>query len=144
MLRKVFFLLTLLLFSNQVFASSLEKLSPSYTFRKNQTHSVQHESLPFNSFENSYSPERKKRRIEQDYSRVYAGLTPLGLATHAPMTTCIYVANGGSNTVSLITNGERTKDIEVGQCPTALAILKDTIYVVNSMSNTVSLVPLQI
>ena len=53
----------------------------------------------------------------------------------------IYVATVGSNNLTLIskqTNGERGKNITVGQNPTTIGITKDIIYVANGGNNTIS------
>ena len=54
----------------------------------------------------------------------------------------VYVANSGSNTVSVIdaTTNEKTKDIVVGKFPFVIGYSGNTVYVANSGSDTVSVI----
>ncbi len=63
------------------------------------------------------------------------------LYTGAALAQNVYIANQGSNTVSVI-SGDPTVTIDVGMGPSALAVTPDGdfVYVANSGSDTVSVI----
>jgi len=71
------------------------------------------------------------------------GDTPIGVAVN-PATNTVFVTNGGSNTVSVISGPAYTvtATIPVGSGPIGVAVnpLTNTVYVTNSSSNTVSVI----
>jgi YVTN family beta-propeller protein len=67
------------------------------------------------------------------------------LENKVTLTYTVYVANSGSNTVSVISAENNTKigeDISVGEAPAAIGVdqASGTVYVANSFSNTVSVI----
>jgi YVTN family beta-propeller protein len=77
--------------------------------------------------------------------RVRVGLGPTGIAVN-PETNTIYVANSGSDTVSVIggTNNTKIRDLSVGDFPFGVAVNPDssTVYVTNSADGSLSIMNL--
>ena len=70
------------------------------------------------------------------------GITPQGVSV-TPDGAKVYVANAGSNTVSVIdTASYAVKDVSVGAAPEGVSVTPDgtLVYVANSNSNTVSVI----
>jgi YVTN family beta-propeller protein len=81
--------------------------------------------------------------IDED-PKIAVGNIPNSIAVEAFDFNTVYVANGGSNSISVISgeNNSRIKDIRVGEEPRAIGIneMTNTIYVVNSESDSVSVI----
>jgi len=76
-------------------------------------------------------------------NNINVGRSPCGIAIR-PDGTCVYVANGDSNTVSVIntSTGNLTATIDVGKMPQGIALTPDgkSVYVSNFIGGTVSII----
>jgi YVTN family beta-propeller protein len=76
-------------------------------------------------------------------AQIEVGDSPLAVGIHV-LTNTVYVANSGSDTVSVINaeNNEKITDIPVGERPTAIGVseAKGTVYVANYGSDSISVI----
>ena len=86
--------------------------------------------------------------VNQPYSKIHSkidvGKIPASIGINQDINT-IYVANSGSNTVSVISGKNYTKkakDISVGNGPVSIAINEqtNTVYIANFLDNSISVI----
>lgn len=77
-----------------------------------------------------------------DIRRIDVGAQPIGVACSPKDANLVYVANSGSNTVSVISSGVLKENITVGEKPLFIAFSADGqhAYVTNNGSNSVSVI----